>query len=318
MCQAWDLQKFVLRTQKTGIRKWAALMFDTLRVIRKCRPDILLVQNPSLGLAMLAVAVKPLFRFFLVIDAHNEGVQPYIRQGRFITWVTSWLLRSADRTIVTNSNLANVVEKQGGNAIVLPDALPEPPVTAFGEKSPVQGKCEFVIISTFAPDEPLRELLGAARQFPDVAFFVTGRHSPDNLRELDVPGNVTLTGFLPDDDYWRRLATADVIVDLTLMPDCLVCGAYEALSLAKPMVLSDNQPGRQLFGEGVVFADVSEDGILQAFRRATEDLDALRSSAVSARHGFKTRWINQAATVWTSITGAAAARLQQSEGTTGV
>ena len=37
------------------------------------------------------------------------------------------------------------------------------------------------------------------------------------------------------------------MLDLTLKPNCLVCGAYEALALQKPMVLTGNPATRDLF-----------------------------------------------------------------------
>ena len=92
----------------------------------------------------------------------------------------------------------------------------------------------------------------------DLHLQVTGNPHKIGLSVAQrAPPNVHFTGFLADEDYWQLLRSADAIIDLTSKADCLVCGAYEALALGKPMLLSDNTASRELFGEGAVLTDNS-------------------------------------------------------------
>jgi glycosyltransferase involved in cell wall biosynthesis len=170
----------------------------------------------------------------------------------------------ADLTIVTNDELAVDVRSVGGRAFVLPDPLPDCPAIGV---SPAPGLDYVVVISTFAPDEPLGEVLSAARAVPNLTFFVTGRIGERNAEvRAKAPINVHFTGFIEEPDYWSLLAHSCGVVDLTLMPDCLVCGAYEAMALRLPMVLSDNAPTRRLFGTSALLVQNQCESIRQALR----------------------------------------------------
>jgi glycosyltransferase involved in cell wall biosynthesis len=277
----------------------------TLGLLKRSRPKILFVQNPSLALTVLAVLSRPLFRYSLVVDAHNEGIRPFDRPYAPIRWVTRRLLKAADVTIVTNEALAEDVHAAGGRPLVLPDRLPVAPESTRTSNSDTP---EVAVIATYRRDEPIAAIMAAAATMPDIRFAFSGpseryRGAPDS-----VPPNVRLTGFLQDPDYWRLLAQATVVCDLTLKPDCLVCGAYEALALGKPMVLSDNPATRDIFETAAVLTGSSPDEIAKAMRRAIEDSDRLGTCARQLRETFKLQWQTQAATVWNAIQAQAAAR----------
>ena len=104
-----------------------------------------------------------------------------------------------------------------------------------------------VFVCTYQADEPFREVIEAGRLLPEsVQTYVTGNHTQvPHLPEI--PSNVHLTGFLPDHDYEEALLNrADVVVDLTSMEDCLVCGGYEAVAIGKPLVTSDTAAFEEL------------------------------------------------------------------------
>ena len=139
-----------------------------------------------------------------------------------------------------------------------------------------------MLIATYALDEPIAEVFEAVRG-SNIQLHVTG-----NPRKLDAtvrenaPPNVHFTGFLEEDAYWALLRSVDAVIDLTLMDDCLVCGAYEALSLGKPMVLSNNAASVDLFAGAAVFTDNTPADI----RRA---LDALRAEHAQVQAAAQTR-----------------------------
>jgi glycosyltransferase involved in cell wall biosynthesis len=171
-----------------------------------------------------------------------------------------------------------------------------------------------MVIATFAPDEPIREIIEAAFSMPEVNFVVSGNPSRSRALGVDLPTNVHLTGFLPDQLYWEQLARADVICDLTLMSDCLVCGAYEGLALAKPMVLSDNAPTRDLFGTSAILTESNPGSIAEALCAALEKRELLQVKARDARDAFRPRWEAQATLIWEAIqTGAAKQKAAKTE-----
>ena len=306
LCAAWDLPLHVIRSATQGPLGWVERALRTLGLLWRIRPEILVVQNPSLALTALAALSRRAFGYYLVVDAHNEGVRPFIRRGRLVHRLTRRLLGHADATIVTNAALAKDVAAAGGRPLVLPDRLPEPELPA---KSPADDGAapRVTVISSFMVDEPVAAILTAAAELQEVRFDFTG--DARRLRHHNgLPANVRLTGYLTDRAFWKLLSQSTVICDLTLKPDCLVCGAYEALAVAKPMVLSDNPATRRIFGPAAVLTDNTPSSIASAIRAAIAQRGRLGGNARALRAGYVGPWRMEAVATWDAICAGAAAR----------
>src|SRR5262249_55862654 len=156
--------------------------------------------------------------------------------------------RRALATVVTNEHLADIVRGWQAPVVVAVD----PPID-FPDLGPRQPAAQFtvVVVSTFADDEPIGEVLEAARAPPDVHCAVTGNPvyaRPEWL--ADPPPNVEFTGFLQRDTYYPRIWHANALVVLTTLDHTVLRGAWEALDLAQPLVLSDWPILRQYFHRG--------------------------------------------------------------------
>lgn len=290
LCAGLGIELAVLATPRRGAVRYALLAARTIALLLRRRPDALLVQNPSLVLAALCVSLRPLLRYRLAVDAHNEAVEPFLNRSRLVAWVTRWVLRRADLTIVTNAPLARVVKGAGGTPFILPDRIPTPPIAAGTELG--QG-FNAVLIATFAGDEPYKEVLAAAAGLP-LTLFVTGNHRKLGPAVLDsAPTNVRFTGFLSEHDYWSLLRSVDAVVDLTTMDNCLVCGAYEALAVHKPLLLSRNEASVSLFGDCALFTDNSVADIRSQLLRLSQS--AVRTDTGAACEKMTRDW-NAAAT----------------------
>lgn len=292
-----------LTTSKRGLGRYSELAARTFRVLRDRKPQVLIVQNPSLVLGFLATCLRPLFGYRLVVDAHNVAVDPYESSGRLGRILTAIVLKGADRTIVTNRHLVEKVHAAGGRALILPDPLPE--FDDDGRTYPFERRdlANVVLVATFADDEPVAEILEATGRLQDLLHLhVTGRAErlADHVREA-MPPNVTLTGFLDDQDYVALLRSADLVVDLTTKEACLVCGAYEAVALGTPLVLSDDPATREYFTQGVVYSPSDVDGIEEALRRGVEEAEALRHAVRQLSAELTVSWPDRLAGVETEI-----------------
>lgn len=300
LCDAFKLPLHVLQSRFSSSLRWVELTIKTIGLLASERPKILFVQNPSLALTTLVVLVRPLFRYFLVVDAHNEGIRPFDRPYPFVQWLTRRMLKSANLTIVTNDALADDVHDAGGRSVTLPDKLPVIPPSK--PTRPRRYKIpDVAVIATFRRDEPIDAILEAAAQMPDVRFAFSGPAAHYQGGPDTIPPNVELTGFLPGPDYWRFLTLATVVCDLTLKPDCLVCGAYEALAAGKPMVLSDNPATRDIFEFVAVLTENVPDQIILAIRSALAESEALGANAQQLQVTYSQRWQKEAAAVWDVI-----------------
>ncbi len=305
LCEALHLEVSLIDTRRRGLARYLELTLRTLRLLRARRPRTLLVQNPSLVLALLSVLVRGWFGFRLIVDAHNEAVEPFINTGRLVRWATRFVLRKADVTIVSNPQLAQLVSEAGGNPFVLPDRVPtvaEPAARAL------PGAFRVLFICTYAPDEPVAEVIEAAREL-DIALFVTGKvRNCDPRVRASAPPNVTFTDFLSEEHYWEYLAAADAIIDLTLMPNCLVCGGYEAAALGKPLLLSRNDAAVDLFGDGALYTTNDVPDLRRAISRLRTEATPLAARMRARRDQLRFDWDRSIARLADEFAGDAPAR----------
>jgi Glycosyl transferases group 1 len=305
LCARLGIEVVFLIAPYRGLRRYLQLTARTLTLLAQRRPAVLLVQNPSLVLSMLALALRWLFRYQLVVDAHNEAVAPFENSQGWVRRVSRWVIRHAELSIVTNAQLARVVDEQGGRAFVLPDAIPSVPQ---GTARQLGAGFNVALIATFAKDEPIGAIFDAVRG-ADLQLYVTGNQRKLAQRDAaNVPGNVRFTGFLAEQDYWDLLRGADAIIDLTLKPNCLVCGAYEALAVGRPVLLSDNAASMELFGDGAAYTDNTPQGIRRAIERLRSEPARWEAAATGKASELAVRWDEQARGLTRILGGLAAAR----------
>jgi len=272
LCQEWGIPLEIIPDGRLrGVARRVLQIWRTFLRLFRAREAIVFVQNPSLGLTCVACAVRMVRRNFkLVVDAHNEAIRPFNRRGAWIKHLTAWLVRTADATVVTNEELSWDVLSLGGRPIVLPDPLPMLPRRR--DQCDIQYRAvdnSVFVVATYAPDEPIDSILCAAAGLRDEATFVFSGNYLKLQRHLisQVPANVRFMGFLSEDEFVAQMSSAVCVLDLTLKTDCLVCGAYEALALGQPAVLSDSPAAHRLFGSVFELVDNTPRSIVQAIRR---------------------------------------------------
>lgn len=283
---------FVYSTMRRGLLvapvKYSYQTIATLRLLWRLRPELIFVQSPP-SLAVLVVYLYCRLRnSHYIVDAHSDAfTSPFWSRP---VWLQRLLARRAVTTIVTNQHFQQLIRRWGAHAFILRD-IP----TRFPDRDgfPVEGQFNVVVVNTFAEDEPLAEILQAAealghapspangKPLPDaeggpdasdgsagIHFYITGKTSraPQQLAGYIAggaqrPPNVHFTGFLPDDDYYALLNSADAVMCLTTRNHTMQRGACEALSLGRPIITSDWPLLKSYFARGTVHVDNSVNGI---------------------------------------------------------
>jgi glycosyltransferase involved in cell wall biosynthesis len=270
------------------------LSFRTTLLLLWLRPAVVIAQNPSLALTVLCCVLKPLVRYFLAVDRHSnfklDSLNSASPKMRLFHILSRWSLRKADVTFVTNENLRRLVEKWGGRGVVLPDRLP---CLETGESWQYSGTAPFVavFIAGYDDDEPLAEVLEAARQVSDLFhLYITGNYKRAGIVPSIIDKNINFTGFLSDGMYVALLARADLIIVLTSEQDLLNCGAYEAVVLGKPMLLSNSEAIRAYFDSGAIYVDNSTKEICDAFKLFPARQKQLRTEVQELRVRLERDW----------------------------
>jgi glycosyltransferase involved in cell wall biosynthesis len=265
----------------------------TVRLLAARRPRLLFVQNPSMILATIACLYGVLTGNAVIVDRHttfllNRPVKFSVKRAVFLA-LHRFTLRHATLTIVTNTFLSDLVDAAGGRGFVLPDPIPE--LVRHGSPQLEKGP-NILVVSSFADDEPIAEVLEAARvtDLPDVHFYVSGRYA---RRGIDwaalAPKNVTLTGFLSERDYVDLLFAVDGVMALTKWDHCMLCGCYEAVAAAKPLITSDKPELRDHF-RGAIFARADAASIGAAVRELVADRATFATRAALMRPELEAEW----------------------------
>jgi len=289
LCHALSIELCELTSPRSRGLRYVVLLARTTICLLRRRPSLVVVQCPSVVLGLWAALLKPLLGFSLVADLHNEAVRPFSILSSTYESVLAFIHATADLCLVSNAHLSDVVERAGGKVFVLPDKLPDMRPRAIVPAGPTRS---VVFVCTYAPDEPFREVIDAARGIdPTVTVFVTGSYR--RVEPLHPPENVYLTGYVSERDYVALLQTADVIVDLTCIDDCLVCGAYEAVALGKPLVTSDTAALREYFNRGTVYTKHDSQSLAAAMSYALEHSDELAAEMRTLRVELARDWVRQ-------------------------
>lgn len=251
------------------------LFIRTLKLLGKERPRIIICQSPPITCAFIAMIYKYLLAWRskpkIVIDAHTGAIsRPWSKN------ISRIIMKRASVNIVINEEQQNnlIQNYKIAPVIVLEDPIPDFTDILLSSVKKGQYKIEpkaifkVAVISSFAYDEPLEKVFDAAFEMPEVHFYITGDNKKLDKHLIKKADNVILTGFLDYSTYIDLLQKVNVIMDLTTDSTSMMAGAYEAVSLGQPLVISNWPPLRRYFNKGTVHTDNSSEGIRKAIMTA--------------------------------------------------
>jgi glycosyltransferase involved in cell wall biosynthesis len=268
--------------------------WKTWHFLEQERPDVVLVQAPPI-FAPLVVAIWCRLRaknvpsgrrVRFVIDGHTASF--HHRQWRWSLPLLHSLSRQAIVTLVSDQAALNILQRWRVRGLFFIDGLPNliPPTGAIGS----EGEERVAVISVFDDNEPIEEVFAAARLLPQVTFYITGdpKHAPASLL-AQKPENVILTGFLRGGNYTALLKNVHGLAVLTKEPNDLSCGAYEALAMAKPAVVSNGPEMRRFFTRGFIHVDNAPESIAAGIKQMLDGQTVLTNEVIATRSELTTR-----------------------------
>lgn len=287
LSEAFDAKYIPLLCNAPRWKRYPYLTLKTIGFLLKERPSLIFCQNPSIVLSSLLVFLKPIFRYKLIVDRHSNfkfehELSKNIKWLLF-HWLSRFTIKKSDLTIVTNEYLKEVCESFGGTAFVLPDKLPDMSLCeSKNEIGSLKLEGNFIhvmVVTTFNEDEPITEIVRSMEFLPaNFRLYLTGNYkkyySEHEKKDLEGKG-IFLTGFLSESDYKSLMNLSDVVLVLTLKEHILNCGAYEALSLRKPYVISDTNALRDYFKKGCVYVKPLASEIASGLKTASENREIM-------------------------------------------
>lgn len=270
----------------TIIPKYIGQFFMTAGLLIRHRPTAVIVMSPPI-IASFAVLIYHFFtRRPFALDCHTAAFM-HPRWKR-LQWLQHAIERRATVNIVHNEHLRDLVERNGGETVLVKDV---PVVYEPGERYDLCAGFSVTAVCSFNADEPIQAILDAAQRCPDINFYLTGnpKHLDASLKAA-IPENVTLTGFISDSAFGDLLTRSDLVMSLTTRDHTMLRGAWEAIYQGTPVIVSDWPILREAFSEGAIHVDNSAESIADAIHQCQSNLPEMRSDARRGRKMRKERW----------------------------
>lgn len=286
------------RLQARWLKPLSYLVYTwrTWQLLERQRPRTVIVQVPPI-FALLVVAAWCAWRgekvtghrVPYIIDCHTGTF--YDLRWKWSLPLLHWLAKRALVTLVASDEAQKILQHWEVKNLFLIDGIPilDQPTGTVGS----EGQVRVAVISGFGLDEPIPELFEAAKLLSYVTFYMSGNPARAGGQAGKIleqrPANVHLTGYLSESAYVGLLKNVHGLVDLTKQPHLLTCGAYEALAVGKPGVISDWPLLKHYFTRGFIYVQNSPQEIAEGITKLIRERATLKEDILDLRQELYTR-----------------------------
>lgn len=225
----------------------------TIKTLLKEKPDVIFIQLSFMLLNIVAFYKLITFRNIVIVaDCHTKALRRKAKGiFNFIFWPLKKLtFRLVDISIVSNIGMEKDIKQLHDNYFLIPDKIPELSI----DKDENKKQNYFVYISSFAVDEPFDEIFKVAEILGNShTIYWTGKIPANIQLPENIPENLKFTDYISFEEYYNLIANADAVLALTTEDDCLQSGAYEALAVKTPMVISNSKALQIYFGSSAIY-----------------------------------------------------------------
>ncbi|MBS7620678.1 glycosyltransferase [Candidatus Bathyarchaeota archaeon] len=227
---------------------------DTLRVVVRENPRIIIVQLPQGPLLFEALLLKMLKKCEVVADVHTGFLVSTGWKGLLLNFLFVKFLRYADLILVHNSFQLHLIPC---SLRIKTLVVFDPWYLISDEENRIDKQGDYIVFpSSFAPDEPLEEVLKSIEFFDiPVKMYITGDWSkkPEIIKHAS--DKVIFTGYLTNEEYYKLLSNAAAVLTGTKREYTSLMSAWEAVAYAKPLALTETGTLKSLFSGYAVFYD---------------------------------------------------------------
>lgn len=273
-------------SEKSSALRYILSAWHTVRIVFSEKPRTIFCQSPSVVLVILLAFLKKMLPFNLFADLHNAGVDGLEGLPNPIRALYRLAIKNCSGVILSNEELFSNVQSYQATLFALPDRLPR---LKSSENLITLKRPAVVFISSFAKDEPIESFLRAVQGL-NLHTYVTGKRLKAGELLKFESEKIRFTDFLPEESYDALIKDADLLVDLTTRENCLVCGAYEALSAGVPAILSDSEANRKTFPQGFIHSKNSEQDLAQALQSFLASPEKFKNEIRAAAYNFNIAW----------------------------
>lgn len=253
----------------------------TRSILRTERPNLIVVMQPPPVALLSVTSYARKHRAVVVGDLHTGAFL-----GRKWSWTTPWVMRTLRKyggAVVPNKDLAELCQAAGVEVFVSHGWIS--PLEDEGQILPdgLARDTTYVLVPfTYRSDEPVDEVLEAARMCPDITWVLTSR-APESVTRR-APSNVLFTGFVSDGEFQALQLHARAVLALTTQPSTMQSAGYEAVAAATPLITVRERVLVDYFGDHAIYTTIDARGIADAVRRVALENDVWRARMATLRN----------------------------------
>lgn len=252
MAKVLDIPIFEYFNNKNALLRHSLSSLWTIGVLFKQRPKVVFIQLSFMLLNIVALyKILNFGKTIIIADCHTKALRRKAKGPfNFIFWpIKKVTFNLVNISIVSNIGMEKDIKELHNNYLMIPDKIPE-----IELQSNSHDEKYFVYISSFAVDEPFDEIFQVAKLLPDgIKLYWTGKIPKNITIPKDKPNNLIFTDYISFDEYYNLIANASSVLALTTEDDCLQSGAYEALAVETPMVISDSNALKTYFENSALY-----------------------------------------------------------------
>ncbi|MHA1300707.1 MAG: glycosyltransferase [Candidatus Helarchaeota archaeon] len=266
--------------------KYIINTFITLNLLNKENPDVIFAVNPPV-FAVLVIWMYCIFNdCTYIVDTHSAAFTA--KRWSIFLWLYRFLSKRALINILHNKILERKVANWGAKTINMGEVIYQMETNKI---YPLREGFNVVYVSIYDKDEPLSEVIEAARKMPSVNFYITGslRYAPYNIIKKS-SDNVIFTDFLSNEMYVALLKNSDIVICLTKNDNTMQNGAYEALTLGCPIITSNWPVLSKLYYKGSICIDNSSNSLINAINEIKKNYPRYIREVIELKAEFQSSW----------------------------
>lgn len=268
------------------------MLKDFLMLIRT-KPKYIFVQVPP----QYALIAPLIYKFIssrniiVIADLHNSALRSPWENRLF----SRQLVQHTDVQLVHNltifKELSSNINYENQNLIILEDKT-NFKTSNWDSRIDMDFSNKNNAVTVFFPasfnlDEPILEVIEAAKMQPTYNFIFTGNidklYNNFGITEAELPENVEVTGWVSNSDYDLLMKNCDVLLGLTIFDDIQMSVSNEGLANRKVMVLSDTETLKYLYGNGAVYVKNESISIIDGIHFAINNKKELLENLVESK-----------------------------------
>jgi glycosyltransferase involved in cell wall biosynthesis len=233
--------------------------FQILRIVNEIQPEIIHIHY--INELALSIALMRFHPFIVTVWGSDILVTP--RKLKILNWMVGYVLRKTDLITCDAEHMKQAMVQLGVDASKIKIIYFGTDVKKFcpeARSQTLRQELDFdnhpVVISlrSFEPIYDIETLIRAVplvlKEAPETNFLIIGRGSQESkLKKLaeasGVLDKIKFTGWIPNDELPRYLASADIYISTSLSDAGLAASTAEAMACELPVVVTDFGENRE-------------------------------------------------------------------------